>query len=109
MEPFVCDGDVSSRCGPGDDDFVAAGDARAGSNDELIIMKKILVGEAVFYLAAAPVYSQESRPEIIGKTHAFAVSNAFSGPGSDVRNLASTYDMSLFEFNWGGKQSLFNG
>lgn len=32
-----------------------------------------------------------------------------SGPGSNIPNLATNYDLSLMELNWGGKQSLFNG
>jgi len=46
---------------------------------------------------------------LIGKTHTIAASNDLSGPGSNVPNLANTYDMSLFEWNWGGRQSTFNG
>lgn len=46
---------------------------------------------------------------VIGKTHTIVTSNDLSGPGSNVPNLANTYDMSLFEWNWGGRQSTFNG
>lgn len=46
---------------------------------------------------------------IIGKTHTIVATNDLSGPGSNVPNLANTYDMSLFEWNWGGRQSSFNG
>lgn len=46
---------------------------------------------------------------IIGKTHTIVATNDLSGPGSSVPNLANTYDMSLFEWNWGGRQSSFNG
>src|SRR3989338_4504760 len=64
-----------------------------------------------FFMASA-AYSAETKPsslEIIGKTHTIAAFNSFSGPGATVKNLANTYDMSIFQFNWGGKQSLFNG
>ncbi len=43
------------------------------------------------------------------KHHTVVASNDLSGPGSNVPGLAATYDMSLFEWNWGGRQSLFNG
>ena len=46
---------------------------------------------------------------VMGKTHTIVASNDLSGPGSNVPNLANTYDMSLFEWNWGGRQSAFNG
>ena len=46
---------------------------------------------------------------VMGKTHTVVASNDLSGPGSHVPNLANTYDMSLFEWNWGGRQSTFNG
>lgn len=46
---------------------------------------------------------------MIGKTHTIVTFNDLSGPGSNVPNLANTYDMSLFEWNWGGRQSTFNG
>ncbi len=49
------------------------------------------------------------RLRLIGKTHTIVASNDLSGAGSTVPNLASTYDMSLFEWNWGGRQSAFNG
>ena len=43
------------------------------------------------------------------KQHTIVASNDLSGPGSDVANLANTYDMSLVEWNWGGRQAAFNG
>ena len=43
------------------------------------------------------------------KQHTIVASNDLSGPGSDVANLANTYDMSLVEWNWGGRQTAFNG
>ncbi|MBI4003578.1 MAG: hypothetical protein HY353_01000, partial [Candidatus Omnitrophica bacterium] len=46
---------------------------------------------------------------IIGKTHTIVAFNDLSGPGQNVPGLANTYDMSLFEWNWGGRQSTFNG
>lgn len=58
-----------------------------------------------------PSFSAETKSsdlEIIGKTHTIATFQGFGGPGSEVKGLANTYDMSLFEFNWGGRQSLFN-
>ncbi len=57
------------------------------------------------------VFSAEntsSKLEIIGKTHTIATFQRFDGPGSEVKGLANTYDMSIFEFNWGGRQSTFN-
>lgn len=63
---------------------------------------------------AAPL-AQASEPpagphvRVIGKTHTIMASNDLSGPGSRVAGLAATYDMSLFEWNWGGRQSAFNG
>ncbi|MBI4323343.1 MAG: hypothetical protein HY596_03605 [Candidatus Omnitrophica bacterium] len=50
-----------------------------------------------------------SNVRLISKTHTVVATNDLSGPGSNVPNLANTYDMSLFEWNWGGKQSTFNG
>ncbi len=43
------------------------------------------------------------------KTHTIAAWTELSGAGSDVQGLPMTYDMSLFEWNWGGRQSTFNG
>lgn len=43
------------------------------------------------------------------KTHTVAAATRLSGPGSSVSGLPMTYDMSLFEWNWGGRQSTFNG
>ncbi len=43
------------------------------------------------------------------KTHTIAAVTRLSGPGQDVPGLPMTYDMSLFEWNWGGRQSTFNG
>lgn len=65
----------------------------------------------VFTFPASVVFSTEKTMdlEIIGKTHVIAAFNSFSGPGSEVTGLANTYDMSIFQFNWGGKQSSFNG
>ncbi len=51
----------------------------------------------------------QSELEIIGKTHTIAAFQSFSGQGSTVISLPNTYDMSIFEFSLGGKQSLFNG
>jgi hypothetical protein len=47
--------------------------------------------------------------EIIGQTRSTAVFNSLEGPGSEIKGLAVTYDMSIFEFNFGGKQATFNG
>lgn len=52
---------------------------------------------------------RSSNLRVIGKTHTIVASNDLSGPGSTTPNLANTYDMSLFEWNWGGRQSSFNG
>ncbi len=75
-------------------------------------MLKYFLVVGVFSLVLLPLArAEEPKPslEIIGKTHTIATSNAISGAGSKVPNLAATYDMSLFEFNLGGKQSTFNG
>ncbi|MBI4314120.1 MAG: hypothetical protein HY594_04815 [Candidatus Omnitrophica bacterium] len=45
----------------------------------------------------------------IFKTHTIAAAADLSGPGQNVPGLPMTYDMSLFEWNWGGRQSTFNG
>ncbi|MBI3616325.1 MAG: hypothetical protein HY211_07410 [Candidatus Omnitrophica bacterium] len=45
----------------------------------------------------------------IVKTHTIAAVTNLSGPGRNVPGLPMTYDMSLFEWNWGGRQSTFNG
>ena len=45
----------------------------------------------------------------IVKTHTIVAAASLSGPGSNVGGLPMTYDMSLFERNWGGRQSTFNG
>lgn len=45
----------------------------------------------------------------IVKTHTIAALTDLSGPGKSVQGLPMTYDMSLFEWNWGGRQSTFNG
>ena len=50
-----------------------------------------------------------SNIRLLAKQHTIATSNDLSGPGSHVSGLATTYDMSLFEWNWGGRQSTFNG
>ena len=43
------------------------------------------------------------------KTHTILAATNLSGSGENVPGLAATYNMSLFEFNWGGRQSTFNG
>ncbi len=43
------------------------------------------------------------------KTHTVVAATQLSGPGSSVPGLPMTYDMSLFEWNWGGRQGTFNG
>ena len=45
----------------------------------------------------------------VGKVHTIAAATQLSGPGSSVPGLPMTYDMSLFEWNWGGRQASFNG
>ncbi len=50
-----------------------------------------------------------SRIRPLLKQHTVVAANDLSGPGSSVANLANTYDMSLFEWNWGGRQATFNG
>lgn len=54
-------------------------------------------------------FPSSSSVRIIGKTHTIVAVNDLSGPGSTVAGLANTYDMSLFEWNWGGRQSTFTG
>jgi len=64
------------------------------------------------FLISGLGWAQEEKTsslDIIGKTHTISAYNSFSGSGMDVPNLANTYDMSIFEFNLGGKQSKFNG
>lgn len=58
-----------------------------------------------------PVFAEENRwkTEPVLKTHTVAAWTGLSGPGRQVPGLPMTYDMSLFEWNWGGRQSLFNG
>ncbi len=43
------------------------------------------------------------------KSHTIVAATNLSGPGRHVGGLPMTYDMSLFEFNWGGRQATFNG
>jgi len=43
------------------------------------------------------------------KQHTVVTSNDLSGPGGNVPGLAATYDMSLFEWSWGGRQATVNG
>ncbi|MBI3252385.1 MAG: hypothetical protein HYZ52_03570 [Candidatus Omnitrophica bacterium] len=72
-------------------------------------MKKIaLVFLFLIGLSRTPA-AQGRELEVIGKTHFISTFNSLRGPGAAVPNLANTYDMSIFEFNWGGKQSSFNG
>lgn len=83
----------------------------------LVVTLAVLVNCPLVWAATAqetssssPSGSRWSKPvRLIGKTHTIVTSNDLSGPGSDIPNLATTYDMSLFEWNWGGKQSTFNG
>lgn len=75
-------------------------------------MKTLLMTVCCFIFFIRPVFSSDANTsslEIVGKTHTVAAFNAIDGPGSEVRGLANTYDMSIFEFNWGGRQLLFNG
>ena len=76
------------------------------------MVQQIVVVIVLLFSFLIPGWAEESgepKIEIIGKTHTIFTSNSFSGPGSEVPNLAMTYDMSIFEFNLGGKQSIFNG
>jgi len=59
--------------------------------------------------AAAAAWQLPAHVRLLGKTHTIVATNDLSGPGSNVPNLTNTYDMSLFEWNWGGRQSTFNG
>ena len=52
------------------------------------------------FFIACPGFSEEKQEpslEIIGKTQTFAAFNSFSGPGSEIKNLATSFDMSFFE------------
>lgn len=71
----------------------------------LISLSCCLVGAG--WAEAVEMLSSKIRP--LGKVHTIAASNDLSGPGSNVPGLANTYDMSLVEWNWGGRQSSFNG
>ena len=53
--------------------------------------------------------AKEWKLDPVVKTHTIAAFTDLFGPGSDVQGLPMTYDMSLFEWNWGGRQSTFNG
>jgi len=53
--------------------------------------------------------SKDWKLEPVLKTHTIAAATSLYGPGQNVGGLPMTYDMSLFEFNWGGRQSTFNG
>lgn len=69
-------------------------------------------GIALWMFLATPAGAEEARRwklDPVIKTHTIAVATNLSGPGRNVPGLAMTYDMSLFEFNWGGRQSAFNG
>ncbi len=58
------------------------------------------------------VYAEESSVQKMDwyfKTHSVFAANSLHGPGASASGVAQTYDMSLFEWNWGGKQSLLNG
>lgn len=59
--------------------------------------------------SSAASWRLPSHIRVLGKIHTIVATNDLSGPGSNVPNLANTYDMSLFEWNWGGRQSTFNG
>ena len=64
------------------------------------------------FLATVDARASEAREwklTPILKTHTIAAATQLSGPGRGVAGLPMTYDMSLFEFNWGGRQSTFNG
>ncbi len=69
----------------------------------------LVIALLVFPKQAFSAESLSPKIEIIGKTHDIFSYNSFSGAGFQVPNLASTFDMSIFELNWGGKQALFNG
>jgi|GEM_PF-6238970 len=76
------------------------------------MVQQIIIVLVLLFSFLIPAWAEESaepKIEIIGKTHTIFTSNSFSGPGAEVPNLANTYDMSIFEFNLGGKQSIFNG
>ena len=69
----------------------------------------ILWGISTF---AGPAFAEENpdwKVDPVLKTHTIAAATNLSGPGRNVPGLPMTYDMSLFEWNWGGRQSAFNG
>lgn len=63
----------------------------------------------VFLGTASGEESRDWKVDPIVKTHTIVAATNLSGPGRNVAGLPMTYDMSLFEFNWGGRQSTFNG
>ncbi len=75
-------------------------------------MKSLAMGLLLLLSAGSLALASEpnqAKVEVIGKTHTIAAFNGFSGSGTESPGLATTYDMSIFEFNLGGKQSKFNG
>ncbi len=74
-----------------------------------LISAVTLAGGPARAAAEGPDARRPANVKLLAKQHTIVASNDLSGPGSDVANLANTYDMSLFEWNWGGRQSPFNG
>ena len=73
--------------------------------------KKLYSLVILFLILPVRTFAQDDKltADVFGKTHSIFTTQNFSGAGSNVSNLANTYDMSIFEFNLGGKQSTFNG
>ncbi len=72
----------------------------------------VAVGIWIGLCSFGTVSAEEARDwklEPVLKTHTVFAATSLSGPGRNVPGLPMTYDMSLFEWNWGGRQSIFNG
>lgn len=76
-------------------------------------LQALLLGLLLGWFAVGGVAHAEGPPQWkvkpMLKTHTIAAATDLSGPGRNVAGLPQTYDMSLFEWNWGGKQATFNG
>ncbi|MBP9733221.1 MAG: hypothetical protein KBD07_02455, partial [Candidatus Omnitrophica bacterium] len=59
--------------------------------------------------AADPAAAPNTQPRVTVRSETIGVVNELSGPGASVRNLPYTYDMTLYEYGLGGKQTRING
>ena len=73
-----------------------------------LMLTSLCLGLTLYGVASAEESSNWKLNPVV-KTHTIATTLSLSGPGQDVQGLPMTYDMSLFEWSWGGKQSTFNG